>query len=250
MRLDAAQYQGQPQVDDAFVREDLEQMTQAPNYLNYQFSFVRPHLGRRILEVGTGIGNFTELMLPNAESLVGLEPNPVCLTELRARLGHWSSLQTLGLGIEEVEPGRFQKYRLDTVVCMNVLEHVADDYGAVRRFADVLPVGGRLILVVPAIPWAYGPIDRAVGHYRRYSKRRLLDIVRGAGFGLRRCRYYNPIGLLGWIYNTRAAKIQRQSDIQIRVFDRFVVPVQRRVERLLSMPIGQSLVVVADKAGS
>jgi 2-polyprenyl-3-methyl-5-hydroxy-6-metoxy-1,4-benzoquinol methylase len=233
--------------EDDFVRSDLEQMSRAPRYLAYQYEQIQPYLGRRILEVGTGIGNITERILPGVDLLVGLEPNVTCFDEVTRRLAGHPALQLVNSAIEDVGTEGLQRHDFDTVLCINVLEHILDDRSITEKFAQVLAAGGQLVLIVPSPRWSYGVIDKAVGHYRRYSRADVVGLVARAGLTVRVSRYFNPIGLLGWLYNAKVARIQQQSDLQIAVFDRLVVPLQRRLERWLPVPVGQSLLVVATK---
>lgn len=233
--------------DDDFVRSDLEQMSRAPRYIEYQYQQVRPYLGRRVLEVGTGIGNITERILPRVELLVGLEPNVSCFAEVTRRLGDAPALRLINSAIEDAEAGELRGYDLDTVLCINVLEHILDDRAITDKLAGLLAPGGRLVLIVPSPSWSFGVIDESVGHYRRYSRQDVVDLVGGAGLAVQVARYFNLIGLLGWLYNAKVARIRRQSDLQIAVFDRLVVPLQRVLERWVPTPVGQSLLVVAAK---
>lgn len=235
--------------DPDSVRADLERMVRARRYVAYQYRWLAPHLaGRRVLEVGTGIGALTEFLLADAAYVIGIEPDAACFDAVSQRLGHWRTLELHRCALEDLDAGRLSARGLDTVLCVNVLEHLEDDRAALRSFARLLPPGGRLVLVVPAIPWAYGPIDRAIGHHRRYSARRLRPLLRDAGFQVHAQQWFNPVGLVGWIVNAKLLRITRQSDRQIRLFDRHVVPWQEALERRLAIPVGQSLLLVAERA--
>ena len=127
--------------------------------------------------------------------------------------------------------------------CARTLE---DDLQALKRLRAMLHgAAGRLVLVVPAVPAAYGSIDAALGHYRRYSRSGLRSVLAQAGFSIGSLRYSNLIGLLGWLYNARIARRVQQSDAQIQVFDALIVPWYSRLERLLPPPVGLSLVAAA-----
>jgi len=104
-----------------------------------------------------------------------------------------------------------------------------------------------VVLVVPAHPLAFGPIDKAVGHYRRYTKRALVTLLRDAGLAPIRMRHFNPVGLIGWLVNAKLLKVTAQRDAQIKFFDTYVVPVQQMIERIVPFPFGQSLLGVAIK---
>ncbi len=109
--------------------------------------------------------------------------------------------------------------RFDTVFCINVLEHIEDDRAALRTFHRVLVPGGHVLIWVPAVQAAYGPLDAELGHFRRYSKASLGAAFAAAGLDLVTLRYSNPIGLLGWMFNAHVLKTRAHSLTQVRVFD-------------------------------
>jgi len=227
--------------------DDLGQMAAARHYLDWQYSMLRPHLGPSILEIGCGIGNFTVRLADGAARVVAIEPDKACLLRSRARVGQRPGVKLLHGRAQDLDDLLDAGERFDTVLCLNVLEHIDDDARALRDFAARLREGGRLVVQAPAGPWAFGEIDRALGHRRRYSRRRLGGMIREAGLALCETRYFNMVGILGWWWNAKVTRIRRQSDAQITVFDRLIVPVMSRVEGLLSPPFGQSLFAVGEK---
>jgi SAM-dependent methyltransferase len=143
--------------------------------------------------------------------------------------------------------------RFDSVVCVNVLEHIADDGEALRVFREVLVPGGRVIIFVPAVQAAYGPLDAELGHHRRYSKSSLARSFAAGGLNVAVLRYTNPIGLAGWMYNSKILKTRAHSLAQVRLFDRLVAPWALPLERLIPPPIGLSLIgigVAGDRLAS
>jgi SAM-dependent methyltransferase len=236
------------QKTDNFVAEDLKQMQQALRYNEWLFSLVRPYLGRRLFEVGAGTGNMTKQLLQYVEYAVGIEPNPACLQELeRALCGH-PHFEYRPWQIEQCDVEWLLQKQFDTVLCVNVLEHIEDDIQALKFFKSVLyNRDGRVVLLVPAVPWAYGPIDAAVGHFRRYSRKSMSQALHQAGLKVEALRYSNFLGLLGWLFNAYVKRNTKQSDAQIRIFDRLVVPWYSRLEKMIAPSIGMSLVAVATK---
>jgi SAM-dependent methyltransferase len=152
------------------------------------------------------------------------------------------SLQTCHL--EECDLAALAAQRFDTVFCINVLEHIEDDLGALRTFGRVLVPGGRVLIWVPAVQAAYGPLDAELGHYRRYSKTSLGRVFADAGLELQALRYSNPIGLVGWMFNSHVLKTKAHSLWQVRVFDSLIAPWALPLERLVPPPIGLSLIAV------
>jgi hypothetical protein len=131
-------------------------------------------------------------------------------------------------------------------VILNVLEHIEDDAGALRRIASILPPRGRIVLLAPAFPALYGPIDHQLGHYRRYSRAGIRDLARAADLEIRKLRYMNAVGFFGWWINAHVLRRTAQSASQIHVFDR-LVPAISRFESILPPPFGQSLFAVFEK---
>jgi SAM-dependent methyltransferase len=135
-------------------------------------------------------------------------------------------------------------YRPDSVVCVNVLEHIEGDAAALRAMVEIVVPGGVIVLLVPAFDALYGPIDRNLGHYRRYRRSSLAGLASAAGLEIRKLHYVNALGLFGWWVNARVLKRETQSDGQIAVFDRWMVPFFSVIERAVPPPFGQSLLAV------
>jgi SAM-dependent methyltransferase len=211
-------------------------MEEAPRYNHWLFDRCAPYLGTRVLDAGAGIGTFSELASPGRE-VVALEPDPELVPVLRSRFRGREDV-TVVAGTAEDVTGRF-----DSVVCLNVLEHIRDDAGALARFHDVLVSGGRLLLIVPAHPSLYGAIDRAVAHERRYDKSGLRELLERTGFEVETLRLVNPLGALGWFWSSRIRKSEQVPEGPLRLYDR-LVPLLRLLERF-ELPVGLSVWAVA-----
>jgi len=225
---------------------DLEIMSNANNYSGWIYRRILPFIGQRILEVGAGIGNFTRLLL-NRELIVAVDKHPACVDYLKARLGNSRTLVPMELDISDPAVCELSPYEFDTVICLNVLEHVEDDLSALAHMYSVLRAGGILILLVPAFQFLYGSVDRSLGHYRRYNRKSLIPKVRQAGFEVERVFYMNMIGMAGWLLNNRILGWREESARQIGFFDRFVAPWAESLERLIQPPVGLSLISVCRK---
>jgi SAM-dependent methyltransferase len=233
------------QTQKRYAADDLETMSEARNYQAHVFGLVRPHLGARVLEVGCGIGTMTRQLLDRAERVVCIEPNLNCATRAREALAGSDRVAIRVCHLEECNRVELQRERFDTVVCVNVLEHIEDDVRALALFRDVVAgTGGRVLVFVPAVQRLYGPHDAALGHHRRYSRRTLRAAFEAAGLDVVAMRYTNPIGLLGWMYNLYISGNTEHTTGQVRLFDRFVAPWALPLERLFVPPIGLSLFAV------
>ena len=232
--------------ETTYVIRDQQRMRRARNYFEWQARLVRPHLGRRVLEIGCGVGNFTRHLL-DRELVLAIDVEAECIAELERNLGHPENLIVRRMDILDDAFETLREYSIDSVVCLNVLEHVSDDGQALRQIAALLPAGGRLILIVPAFEALTGPIDRQLGHFRRYSKAALRTLAASTGFRVEQLRYMNSIGFFGWWFNAHILKKEEQSEAQIAAFDAVVVPVISRLEKVAQPPFGQSVLAVLSR---
>jgi SAM-dependent methyltransferase len=212
-------------------------------YLDWQLEQFRPYLGRRVLEVGCGVGGIIDLLGPR-ELICGLDVEPEVLDYARGRFRGRPECRFELLDVTTAPPEKLadlQAQRFDSIVCINVLEHIEDDLGALRRMEGLLVPGGTLALLVPAHQWLYGPYDRLDGHFRRYSKSRLRTLLAQTGLQAVRLRYFNSVGALGWWVQYKLLRRTIHGEGQFGIMNR-LVPVLRRVEKLIPPPFGLSLV--------
>ncbi len=178
-----------------------------------------------------------------ARDVTLVEPADDCVPLLRARFDGVPRVRVLHGHVEDLAPS----LSADTVVLVNVLEHVADVATFLAAIHRVLVERGVLLLLVPALPSLYGSLDRAFGHHRRYTRPELARALGEAGFTVERLRFLNLPGVIGWFV---AGRILRQRTLRardVRLYDRCVIPWLSRMEARLSPPFGQSLVAVARK---
>jgi SAM-dependent methyltransferase len=224
--------------------ETLEIMQAAPRYNAWQFRRIAPYLGRRICEVGAGIGNMSALIHAGSPDMLVLADTDTYYREvLQGRFASDSAVVVEELTLPD--PGakaRFARYTLDTVVALNVIEHIAEDIDAMRSIGGMLRPGGRAVILVPALPALYGSLDRELGHVRRYTRRSLAERMRQAGLRVERTFYFNLIGTLGWWVNARVRRTPRIPISQLRFFDA-MIPVLS-LEDHLPLPLGQSVIAI------
>jgi SAM-dependent methyltransferase len=218
-------------------------MTRAKNYFAWQSRLVVRELGPRIIEVGCGIGNFTGLLL-DRELVVAVDREEACVQTLCERYPGHRNLHALTCDAGTDAFRNLARFRPDSVVCVNVLEHIEDHAAALRAMGEILVPGGVIVLLVPAFEVLYGPIDRNLGHYRRYRRSSLTSLAEAAGLAVQKLHYVNAAGFFGWWVNARVLKRQTQSDGQIAFFDRWMVPVFSALESAVPPPLGQSLLAV------
>lgn len=225
------------------VREDRLLINAVDEWL---YEEIAPHLGQRIVEIGCGLGNFAR-HLTDREFYLGAETSADSIAYVQQVFAGHPNMHFAVADVTAPQFADFAAHRIDTIFSLNVFEHIENDQLAVRNAAHILPPGGRLILVVPAHMVLYGSIDRAIGHYRRYDKRRMAGLFRQAGLDLAAQKYINALGGLGWWINGRLRRQETPPSGQLRLFNR-VVPILKRLERAVPPPFGISLLAVGRKA--
>jgi len=222
----------------------------ATNYHRWNYEWIAPYVRGRILDIGGGTGNHIAF-LRRAE-VVSIDLSPESVRELRARhrdLPNWSF--EVGDITHPAIVDRLGRASFDTVLSCNVFEHIPADELAFAHAGRLLRPGGHLVLLLPAHAWLYGSMDRLAGHFRRYSIDDARRKLEAAGFAPVALRYVNAVGALGWFVNNRLISHRDLSsgaiNGQIRVFDRLLIPVLKRIEGARSMPFGQSLVCAGRK---
>src|SRR5258708_2254069 len=230
-------------IDDRFTTHDgyyvLQSMRRARGLNRWILEQFRQYLGQRILEAGCGIGNFTELLL-DRQRLVCVDNDPLYVEMANWRLGHLENLRTIKRDL--AEPATYDELkpeRVDTIVCLNVLEHIAPDEQVLRAYYDVLEPGGHAIILVPAHMWLYGPCDEALGHVRRYTSTELHTKLQAAGFEVVMMEEFNRPGLAGWYLNKPLGR-RDLNPRQMRLFE-MVLPLAKGME---AMKLGRGLSLI------
>ena len=203
-----------------------------------------------MLEVGAGTGTLFECLL-DREHAVGLEIDPLLAASLRTRFDGRSNVTVVEGNVnDEAVLARLSELDVDSAVSFNVFEHIEDDRAAFASVAQILPRGSSFAVFVPAFPSIFGQMDRGVGHVRRYRRPELTAKLEHAGFTVVRARYVNLPGYVAWFVNGRI--LRAASPVggaqTVSIYDSVVVPVTRRIERIIRPPFGQSLFVVGRRA--
>lgn len=231
------------------VFTDLHVLNEATRYRKWLFSLVRPHLGQHILEVGSGIGNYTTMLL-DRECVVTTDVDATYVRMLSERFKGNRNVHVFQLDLNNFNHNliiKLQQYQLDTIISMNVLEHIRDDREALNTMKEILFDGGKIITIVPAFSELFGSLDEAYGHYKRYSKEDFIKISHELELSLIHFRYFNVIGILGWIYSGKIRRKKTFSKKSITVFDRWFVPILSAIEKKVYPPFGLSLIAVFEK---
>lgn len=244
-----------------------------PRYRRYQFDLIAPHCGRSLLEVGAGLGEFAG-QFTGLDRLVLTDVDPAAVQAMSERFAGRDEVETrqLDLGVstgpvnapapggnngpapaDSAQPAAGPEDAavpaaiepVESVVAINVLEHIADDVTALRSLAGLVVSGGTLVLWVPAYPALYGEFDARIGHYRRYTPATLRAAAERAGLTVTVNRPVNLLGALAWWVAVRRGNATSPNPTLVRLYDRIVVPTTRFVEDRIRVPFGQSLLCVA-----
>jgi glycosyltransferase involved in cell wall biosynthesis len=229
--------------DDAYGSQILARMARAPRYNAWMADVLRPYCGRSVLEIGSGTGTLTRKLIPR-DQYVASDINPLYLAALRGLTADRPYLEvtltdvTHGESFPRVEGG------FDTAICLNVVEHVDDDVGALRNIREALSPAGRALILVPQGPEVFGTLDEVLGHRRRYSKAGLADLAARAGFRVERLIEFNRLGRPAWWLNGRVLRRRYFGRLQIAALNA-LTPLLRKIDRALPFEALSLIAVLA-----
>lgn len=224
--------------------EILDVLTSAVNYRRFLTGLLTsaagaPAVGTMVADFGAGLGTFARDARSLGWQVICVELDPALRARLRA--DEFYAVESL----DEISPGS-----LDFLFSYNVLEHIEDDAAVVSAFHRVLKPGAPLLLYVPAFTLLYGPLDRAVGHVRRYRRNGLVDLVESAGFTVQLCHYCDSVGFAAALVHRAVGNSSGQlRERAVRFYDRFVFPASRRLDHLGQRFFGKNLVLIAQRPG-
>ena len=228
--------------------KDLEAMSFAVNYHRWILDELRPHIGRNLVEVGAGTGEFSTLLVDEKpESLTLVEPSEMFVHLEKNLTANGITTRFYRNIFANVANEIARERRPDTIIYINVLEHIEDDRQELSLIYECLEPGGKALIFVPALPRLYGEFDRQIGHFRRYVKRELADKARGAGFSIVRSRYFDLFGIFPWFVKYQILKSASLESGAIKLYDKIVVPPVRIIESIMTPPIGKNLLFILEK---
>jgi glycosyltransferase involved in cell wall biosynthesis len=232
--------------EDESGGEILERLNRAPRFTRWMADVIRPYIGDRVLEVGAGTGNMSVHLMPrsvywatdvNAHYLD-------FLVTLRATRPYMHVAYTNAMEGETFPTGQ----SFDTVVCLNVVEHVEDDLGALRNIWNALGDGGRAVILVPCGPQLYGSLDEVLGHFRRYTREQLIGVAEQAGFRVEQVLKFNRPGVVAWWLNGRILHRRTFGLGQIRMLN-ILTPIFRLMDSWLPLPPLSIIAILRKECG-
>jgi glycosyltransferase involved in cell wall biosynthesis len=224
--------------NDIYVDKDkdiLDAFASAPNFNRWMADTIQPYVGKKVLEIGAGMGNLTRLLLAGRKRYVATDIDREHLERLKNRLSQRPNLETAELNAADPQCQDGFRGQMDTVVCLNVLEHIEDDLGALRNIRSLLQDGGAAVILVPSGQSIFNSLDEELGHFRRYSEDQLRQRMTEAGFDVETVLKFNRASRPGWWLNGTILKRRTISRVQLKNFDRLVW-ILRRIDAYLPWP--------------
>jgi SAM-dependent methyltransferase len=224
---------------------ELDAVAEATNYYDWIVDSFAGHIGDRCIEAGAGIGTVSELLLKRVSPriLTLIEPAENNVPVLRYRFAGDSRVKIYHGYLEDLT-GSVES---NSIIAVNVLEHVEKDDEFLEASYEILTPGGALLLLVPALPAIFGSLDRAFDHFRRYTKSGLRTSLVAAGFEVETIHYLNLVGVAAWFFSGRVLRRTTLGRGQVRFYDRWIIPFVRRLESVIPVPVGQSILAIARK---
>ncbi|HEU4470626.1 MAG TPA: class I SAM-dependent methyltransferase [Flavisolibacter sp.] len=230
----------------AYPGQELELFEGARNWKRYLGSRLNPFIGKQVLEVGAGIGETTvHLLHEGVEQWTCLEPDETLLATLQKKKADGylpSRCHVIGGNIRHLSPGE----QFDTILYIDVLEHIEKDKEELEAATKLLCTGGRLIVLSPAFNFLYSEFDRAIGHYRRYRKKELAAL-RPPGLSREMLIYLDSMGFFASVMNKLLLHQAYPTKAQIGLWDRRLIPLSRLTDRLFFHGFGKSILAVWKK---
>jgi SAM-dependent methyltransferase len=228
---------------------NLKTLNSAVNFTNWLYSEIKPYLFRNILELGSGIGTYSEKVVRDFKEstiiLSDIDENYV--NTLENRFKSYKNVIVKKIDLTKQDDFKNINITVDSVFALNLLEHVEDDVAALNNIYNVLKTGGNLIILVPAHKFLFNCIDKAVGHYRRYAQKDIVHMVKQTNFKIVKLFYFNFATIPGWYINGNVFRQSKVNEGAVGIFDK-VVPILRVIERyVLLRKLGVSLIAVLSK---
>jgi SAM-dependent methyltransferase len=218
----------------------------AQPYFEWQFQQFKPFIGSRVADIGCGPGNLTGFLL-DRELYIGVDLDQGLLQELHNEFGKNGNIEILKSDILLTECRDFLKNKnLNSILCLNLIEHIENDVQAISNMIHSLPQGGYLCLLVPAMPNIYGTLDSLDGHFRRYTKKLLRQKLKGLPVEIIKLYYFNSIGALGWWWKGKIKKETTQSNENYILMNK-IIPYLSPLESLITPPLGLSLIAIVKR---
>jgi SAM-dependent methyltransferase len=233
--------------DTLYEGRDLEVLANMAHYYSWIMYTFAPLVKGHVVEYGAGAGTVSSRLAPLTAKLTLVEPSPNLVRVLRHRFEALPQVEVIGASLQD-HIVRLGDNAVDTIVLVNVLEHIEDDREALHHLFRALKPGGKLLAFVAALQILMSDLDRIHGHFRRYHRGELIAKVRAAGGDVSTCHYFDVVGVLSWLVLNRLMGSRTFSPTLVHLNDLFLVPISRALEQIVRLPFGKNLILVAGKA--
>jgi SAM-dependent methyltransferase len=236
--------------NDPVGEATLVVISKADKFNRWMYETIRPFLNGKTLEIGSGIGNISKYALAEQLPLTLSDINPVYKQILQTKFASYASLQGI-LSIDLIHPDFENVYidlkeKFDSIFLLNVIEHVAEDDKAIKNCRYLLKPPGNLIVLAPAYQWLFCRLDKELGHYRRYTVRRMTALLRSQEFEIKHKQYFNFAGIPGWLVFGKIFRKKMLGNGEMGAFNN-IVPLVRFIDKLLFKKTGLSIIVTGIK---
>ncbi len=230
--------------EDEFGSKILSRLSRADNFNLWMADTIKPYVGQRVLEIGAGIGNLTTKLIPR-KNYCATDINPLYLNFTENLKADKPYLTVSYLDLNDVSGFKEQGRQFDTVICLNVIEHLDNDELAMKNIADLLQKKGTAIVLVPRGQRLFGSLDEVLGHRRRYSKKMMDELSKKADFSIKKVIPFNRVSSIPWLINGRVLKKRTFSFFQIFMMD-LLTPIFKKIDNYLPFP-SLSYIIMLDK---
>jgi 2-polyprenyl-3-methyl-5-hydroxy-6-metoxy-1,4-benzoquinol methylase len=228
----------------------LEVISKARRFNRWMYETIQPYLKDEILEIGSGIGNISAMVIAGGHTVSLSDYNAEYIAILEQRFGKNPLVNSIRQ-IDLLHPEFEREYaamreQFSSLILLNVIEHLPDDAKAIKNCRFFLKKGGRLIVLAPSYPWLFCDFDRQLGHYRRYTLKEMTALLQAENFSIIGKQYFNFVGIAGWLISGKLLRRKMVGQSEMSVFDS-IVPVAKAIDSLVGKKAGLSVIVSGAK---
>lgn len=230
--------------------DTLQVIARAPQFNEWMYQQIKPDLQGRILEIGSGIGNISSFLVRDRYELTLSDVETHYLKQLKQQFGSSPLIrQILSIDLANMDFKKTYAHlaaEFDTVFLLNVLEHIEHDDIALQHIHFLLKPGGKIIILTPAYQWLFCRYDKELGHFRRYTRKRLSRLAQTQGYAVEKARYFNALGIAGWAVLGKLLGKRNLESSELSLFNR-LVPLAKWLDKISFSRIGLSVIVTGRK---
>lgn len=236
--------------NDPVGANTLQVIASAKDFNQWMYQVIKPSIKGRVLEIGSGIGNISSLLLLHHQQVTLSDINADYCNYLKAKFSHHLSLENI-TSLDLVITGFQEKHKsllnsFDTIVLLNVIEHIEDHNTAIQNARSLLSKNGVLIVLAPAYQALYCPLDKGLGHFRRYTKNSMKLLLTSNGFGVASWTYFNCMGIAGWLIFGKILRRKALEAGEVNLYE-FIVPLNKIIDKIMHKITGLSIICVGQK---